>query len=167
MDIAKQLAEKARAAGKVNEGGKFFSVTDKKSVTVNGVDMTVDVPNGRHKVVILAEKVGTGKSFDGKEQQQLMLEITDNGTKKEWNMPVKNADGTLYYLIQDLEEIEIGQEFNVEAVKMKNGKYAKRISHSVKGDEVPTIQLNDEDNQGVDEELPDLQEDIDPASIPF
>ena len=126
-----------------------------------GGTVSVDVPNGKHKVVILSEQLGKGKSFNGKDQDELQLVITDNGKQKLWNMPVKNEDGTLYYLIQDLESIEIGQEFMVEAVKMKNGKYAKRISkvvgaHSTHDpahtDDIPVISLD---------------EDISPEDIPF
>lgn len=169
-DIAKKLTDSARASGKMNEGGKFFTVTDKSQVEVQGQMVTVEVPNGVHHVKIVSEKIGKGKSFDGKEIDQLQLEITDNGKHKEWNMPVKNADGTLYYLIEELETIEIGEEFIVQAVKMKNGKYAKRISTIGKVETVPTIQLDDEDNETFGGERPSLDdpaEDIDPASIPF
>jgi len=165
MDIAKQLAEKARAAGAVRENQEFFSVTDKKKVDAGGGNMVdVEVPNGQHRVKILSEKIGTGKSFNGAEQQQLQMTILDNGKEKQWHIPVKNDDGTLYYLIEDLESIEIGEEFFVEAVKMKNGKYAKRIS-KVAGT-IPTIQLDEPTGEG---DSPKLEggESISPADIPF
>lgn len=171
MEIAKKLAEKARASGAVRESSQFFSVTETRQVDAGGGEMvTVTVPNGLHKVKILAEKLGTGKSFNGKDQNEIQLEILDNGKPMQWNVPVKNEDGTLYYLIEDLENIAIGEEFYVEAVKMKNGKYAKRISKGagkVAGGEVPTIQLND-DNAGEDA-APKLDEgeDISPEDIPF
>ncbi len=167
MDIARQLAEKARAAGQVREGGEFFSVTEKREVSDGaGGTVTIDVPNGKHRVVILSEKLGVGKSFDGKEQNQLQMTITDNGKHKQWDVPVKNADGTLYYLIEDLEAIEIGQPFMVEAVKMKNGKYAKRISKVVQEETIPTIQLNDDADETA---TPDLSPstDIQASDIPF
>jgi hypothetical protein len=162
MEIAKQLAEKARASGAVKESQEFFSVTDKKKIDAGGGNMVdVEVPNGQHRVKILAEKIGMGKSFNGADQQQLQLTILDNGKEKQWHMPVKNDDGTLYYLIQDLESIEIGEEFMVQAVKMKNGKYAKRISKVVGAQ--PT-----HDATGT-EDIPiiSLDEDISPEDIPF
>lgn len=167
MEIAKALAEKARAAGQVREGGEFFSVTEKREVSDGqGGTVTIDVPNGKHKVVILSEKLGQGKSFDGKEQTQLQMTITDNGKHKQWDVPVKNADGTLYYLIEDLEAIELNQPFMVEAVKMKNGKYAKRISKVVQEETIPSIQLDDDANEA---DMPQLSasEDISPSDIPF
>lgn len=178
MEIAKKLAAKARESGSVRENQEFFSVTEKRQVDAGGGEtVTVEVPNGRHKVKIISEKIGKGKSYAGKEQDELQLVINDNGKQKLWNMPIKNEDGTLYYLIEDLEEIEIGQEFYVEAVKMKNGKYAKRITRSAVGkrnsqeseESIPTIQLNDEDNKGADEELPNLdgEKDIRPEDISF
>ena len=137
---------------------------------IGGV-VTIEVPNGQHRVKILSEKIGKGKSFNGQEQNELQLTITDNGKTSQWNMPIKNKDGTLYYLIEELEDIAIGQEFIVEAVKMKNGHYAKKIIHlgaagSTKAG-VPTIQLNDDEPE--QEALPSLspEDDIDPASIPF
>jgi hypothetical protein len=162
MDIAKQLAARARESGAVKDTQEFFAVTEKQTVNLpNGDTTTVDVPNGPHKVKIISEQLGKGKSFNGKDQAELQLVITDNGKQKLWNMPVKNEDGTLYYLIQDLESIEIGQEFMVEAVKMKNGKYAKRISKvvgaqtthdAVSTDDIPVISLDEE---------------ISPEDIPF
>ena len=171
-EIAKQLANRAREKGQVREQNRFFSVTEKREVEdgIGGV-VTIEVPNGQHRVKILSEKIGKGKSFNGQEQNQLELTILDNGKNAVWNMPIKNENGTLYYLIEELEDIAIGQEFIVEAVKMKNGHYAKKITHlgaagSTKAG-VPTIQLNDDEPE--QEALPSLspEDDIDPASIPF
>jgi hypothetical protein len=172
MDIAKKLTETARASGKIKEGNSFFTVTDKKQIDAGGGEIvTVEVPNGIHHVKILSEKIGKGKDFEGKEAEQLQLIIMDNGQQKEWNMPIKNKDGTLYYIVAELETIEIGEEFIVQAAKMKTGKYAKRISRIGKGEQIPTIQLNDENNEGAEGELPPLteatDENIDPSSIPF
>jgi hypothetical protein len=168
MQIAKTLAEKAREAGAVRDAAEFFAVTEKQTVELaSGDTTTVDVPNGPHKVKIISEKLGKGQSFNGKDQDELQLVITDNGKQKLWNMPVKNEDGTLYYLIEDLESIEIGEEFMVEAVKMKNGKYAKRISKvGHQREEIPTIQLNEPASEEV---VPDLSvgDDISPEDIPF
>jgi len=95
--------------------------------------------------------------------------ITDNGVTKFWNMPLKNEDGNLYYLIEDLENIELKEELIVEAFKLKNGKYGKRItkvSGKVSGETIPTIQLDESTSE---EDRPGLggEEDISPEDIPF
>jgi len=104
--LAKQLAEKARANGAIADKNQFFSVTDKKKIDAGGGQLIdVEVPNGQHRVKIVSQKIGKGKSFNGAEQEELQMVITDNGVEKQWNMPIKNEDGNLYYLIEDLEDI--------------------------------------------------------------
>jgi hypothetical protein len=170
MTLAKQIAEKARANGAIADKNQFFSVTDKKKVNAGGGQMVdVEVPNGQHRVKIVSQKIGKGKSFNGTEQEELQMVISDNGVEKQWNMPLKNEDGNLYYLIEDLEDIEIGEEFFVEAFKLKNGKYGKRITKVAgkeSGESIPTIQLDEptgeEDRPGLDEGA-----DISVEDIPF
>ena len=168
--LAKQLAEKARANGAIADKNQFFSVTDKKKIDAGGGQLIdVEVPNGQHRVKIVSQKIGKGKSFNGAEQEELKMVITDNGVEKQWNMPIKNEDGNLYYLIEDLEDIEIGEEFFVEAFKLKNGKYGKRISKvaiQASAEHIPTIQLDEQDGEG---DRPSLGggEDISPEDIPF
>lgn len=170
MDIARQLAESARESGQVKERNQYFSVTDKKKIDAGGGNMVdVEVPNGIHHVKILSEKIVKGKSFNGVEENQLEMTILDNGKEKTWTQSIKNEDGTLHYVILALENIEKGEEFVVEAFKMKNGKYGKNISKVIsstrKNEEEPTIQLDDASEAS----LPPLPEtgDIDPKSIPF
>jgi len=168
--LAKQLAEKARANGAIADKNQFFSVTDKKKIDAGGGQLIdVEVPNGQHRVKIVSQKIGKGKSFNGAEQEELQMVITDNGVEKQWNMPIKNEDGNLYYLIEDLEDIEIGEEFFVEAFKLKNGKYGKRISKvaiQASAEHIPTIQLDEQDGEG---DRPSLGggEDISAEDIPF
>lgn len=149
MTLAKQITEKARANGAVSEKNQFFTVTDKKKVEVEGVMVDVEVPNGSHRVKILSQKIGRDKNFAGVEVDMLIMEITDNGVPKIWDMPLKNEDGTLYYMIEKLENVEINEEIIVEAYKMKNGKYAKTVAkvggqHQAQaGDELPVVQLDE------------------------
>ena len=172
-DLAKKLTDNAREKGALNDKQKFFSVTDKKLVDAGGGEMVeVRVPNGQHRVKIISEKIGMGKAFNGKEEQQLQMVVSDNGEQKEWNVSIKNQEtGKLNYIVEALENIEIGEEFIVEAFKMKTGKYGSRISKVVsKRENIPTIQLDDQDSEGDNEKLPPLtssEEDIAPASIPF
>jgi len=168
--LAKQLAEKAREKGAIADKNQFFTVTDKKKVNAGGGQMVdVEVPNGQHRVKIISQKMGKGKSYNGAEQDELQMVIMDNGVEKQWNMPVKNEDGNLYYLIEDLEDIEIGEEFFVEAFKLKNGKYGKRISKvasQASAENIPTIQLDEPTDE---EDRPSLEagEDISVEDIPF
>jgi len=170
--LAKQLADKARESGAIAEKSKYFSVTDKKKVDAGGGTMVdIEVPNGQHRVTILTQKIGKGKNFKGAEQEMLIMTITDNGVEKLWDMPIKNEEGNLYYLIEDLENIEIGEEFFVEAYKLQNGKYGKRITKvagasRVADGGIPIIQLDEQDSEA---DRPDLGdgEDISPEDIPF
>jgi hypothetical protein len=170
MTLAAEIAAKAREAGAIADKQQFFSVTDKKKVDAgNGVMVNVEVPNGSHKVKITSQKIGKGKKFQGAEVDELQMVITDNGVTKFWNMPLKNEDGNLYYLIEDLENIELKEELIVEAFKLKNGKYGKRItkvSGKVSGETIPTIQLDESTSE---EDRPGLggEEDISPEDIPF
>jgi hypothetical protein len=166
--IAKQLMENAREKGAVREQSGFFSVTDKKLVDAGGGEMVeVRVPNGQHRVKILSEKIAPGKSYDGKEEQQLQMVVLDNGVEKQWNVAIKNNQtGKVNYIIEALENIELNEEFIAEAFKMKTGKYGTKISKVAAGAHVPTIQLDDDASE---EDLSDLSgtPDIQASDIPF
>jgi len=169
MTLAGEIAAKARANGAIADKSKYFSVTNKQKVEVNGEMIDVEVANGPHRVVITSQKIGKGKNFRGEEKDMLIMEITDNGVPKLWDTPLKNDDGNLYYLIEDLEDIEIGEEFIVEAFKLKNGKYGKKITKvgkKVEADVLKTIQYDDSDSEG---DRPSLDEgaDISVEDIPF
>lgn len=169
MTLAKKIADNARAKGAIADKSQFFSVTDKKKIEVNGEMIDVEVPNGQHRVTILSQKIGKGKSYNGAEQDQLIMVILDNGKEKTWDMPIKNEEGNLYYLIEDLENIEIGEEFFVEAFKLKNGKYGKRISKVAgqgSGEHIATVQLDEQDSEG-DRPSLDGDKDISPEDLPF
>jgi hypothetical protein len=170
MTLAGEIAAKAREKGAIAEKQQFFSVTDKKKVDAgNGVMVDVEVPNGSHKVKIISQKIGKGKNFQGVEVEELQMVITDNGVQKLWNMLLRNEDGNLYYLIEDLEHIELNEEFVVEAFKLKNGKYGKRISKVAgkgSGENIPTIQLDEQTGEGNRPGLGD-GEDISIDDLPF
>jgi|ERR1035437_888028 hypothetical protein len=170
MTLAAEIAAKAREKGAIAEKQQFFSVTDKKKVDAgNGVMVDVEVPNGQHRVKIVSQKLGKGKNFQGVEVEELQMVVTDNGMTKYWNMPLKNEDGNLYYLIEDLENIELNEEFIVEAFKLKNGKYGKRITKvagKASGENIPTIQL-DEHLSETDSPSLDEGQDISVDNIPF
>lgn len=166
--LAKQVMEKAREKGAVREGAEFFSVTDKRVVDIGGGQTEeIRVPNGSHRVKILSEKLGKGKGYDGKEQDEMQMVVLDNGVEKLWNVALKNnLTGNVNYIIQALEGIEDGEEFIAEAFKMKNNKYGTKISkvagHS---SEVPTVQYDDSSEAG----SPSLDEaeDVPTSQIPF
>jgi hypothetical protein len=85
-------------------------------------------------------------------------------------MSLKNEDGNLYYMIEKLEDVEIGDEIIVEAYKMKNGKYGKSVSKvagkPLAADELPVVQL-DEHTSETDRPSLDGGEDISPENISF
>lgn len=169
MTLAGDIAAKARANGAIADKSKYFSVTNKQKVEVAGELIDVEVPNGPHKVKIISQKIGKGKNYKGDEQDMLIMVIEDNGVEKLWDMPLKNEDGNLYYLIEDLENIEIGEEFIVEAFKLKNGKYGKRITKvggKTTGETIPSVQYDEHDSEG---DRPSLEEgqNISVEDIPF
>lgn len=141
--------DNAREKGAVRESSDFFSVTQKKLVDAgNGEMVEVRVPNGQHRVRIISEKLGKGKGYDGNEQEELQMVVSDNGKEKYWNVAIKNKEtGKVNYIIEALESIEIGEEFIAEAFKMKTGKYGTKISKVASG-KVPTIQVDDEAGEG-------------------
>jgi hypothetical protein len=172
MSLANQIYDKAEKLGQVNNS-KFFSVTDKKTVIVDGEPVEVVRPNGNHTVKVLREEIGKGKGYNGLEVDQLKLVILDNGQEKLWNIPTKNEDETLYFLIKQLKEIDYlgGEEFLVRAIKLKSGKYSKEIIRLEKGEEIPTINLDDEEESG-DDDLGGAgtakgEDDIPTEAIPF
>jgi hypothetical protein len=167
-NLAKKVMEKARSTGAVREQSGFFSVTDKKLVDAGGGEMVeVRVPNGQHRVKIVSEKIGKGKGFDGKEQDELQMTVLDNGEEKQWNVALKNKEtGNVNYIIEALETIEVGEEFIAEAFKMKNGKYGTKISKVAAGTKIRTIQLDDEAGEGSDSGV-ESGEDINVEEIPF
>ena len=59
----------------LSETQEFFSVTEKRDVPDGmGGSVMIDVPNGKHRVKILSEKLGKGKSFNGKDQDELQCD---------------------------------------------------------------------------------------------
>ena len=165
-DLTKKLMGSAREKGAVRDQSGFFRVTDKKVIDAGGGEMVeVQVPNGVHRVKVLSEKIGKGKAFDGSEEDQLQMTVLDNGVEKQWNVGIKNKQtGKVNYIIEALENIEIGEEFIAEAFKMKTGKYGTKISKVV----TATTHDNDDAREG---DLPKLGaeggEDIRPEDIPF
>lgn len=153
--------DSAREKGAVRDSSDYFSVTDKKLVDAGGGEMVeVRVPNGQHRVKILSEKIGKGKGYDGSEQEELQLVVSDNGKQKFWNVAIKNKEtGKVSYIVEALENIEVGEEFIAEAFKLKNGKYGTKISKVASGSGVPTIQVDDEpgeENSGAGESGADV-----------
>jgi hypothetical protein len=151
MELAKKLLVEAQVAGNVSEGTKFFAVTDKSKIehpAGSGNMIDVEAPNGPHRVKVLKAEQGRGKSFKGVEHDELQMTILDNGVEKQWNVPVMNEDGNLHYIVEALAGIPDGEEFMVEAFKLKNGKYGKRVSRlagSKKAEEIPTVQYDEDD----------------------
>ena len=172
MSLAESLYKDAKASGELSEGSKYFSVVDKKKVMVEGEEVIIEKSNGNHTVKVLSETIATGKDYNGKDAEQLCLVILDNGAQKTWNVPLKNQDGTLYFLVEKLKDIDYlnGEEFMVRAKKLKNGRFSKEIIRLEKGEEIPTINLDEEESgddavggAGTEKGKDDISE----AKIPF
>jgi len=154
---AKELFDKASAAGKTRK--PYLQLGEKQEG--GGVKST-----GKHVVKIISDKVGTGKDpFTEEPRQELQMVVSENGVEKLWNIPVKDKNGNLHYLVERLAEVPEGATISLE---MKSKGMKNYIELRVVGEgekEIPTIQLN-EDGDGDTPPL-DGGEDIPLEAIPF
>ncbi len=107
------------------------------------------VSTGPHRVKIIEDKITNGK--DGRTGQIIQVVrymVEENGTQKIYDVPVKNKEGELHYLIQRLSEIEESQEVILEMKKSGPKNY------------VSVTPVNNKDHISVDEEDIDYGDDI-------
>lgn len=90
------------------------------------------VPTGPHKVKIISDKTQNGKDHEGKVVPIVRYIFEENGEQKRYDVPVKNKEGELHYLIQKLAEVEEGQEIILEMKKkgIKNYVSVSVVGHS-------------------------------------
>lgn len=74
-------------------------------------------PTGPHRVKILEDKIQRGKDHEGKIIDIVRYTFEENNEKKRYDVPVKNKEGELHYLVQRLSEFEEGQEIIIEMKK--------------------------------------------------
>lgn len=111
------------------------------------------VPTGPHKVKIISDTIQNGKDHTGKVIPIVRYIFEENGEKKRYDVPVKNNEGELHYLVQRLAEVEEGQEIIIE---MKKKGIKNYVSVSVIGDS-SDIEVGDHDDY-TDEEVVQIEE---------
>ena len=138
---AKQLFDKASAAGKTRK--PYLQLGEKQEG--GGVKST-----GKHVVKIMSDKVGTGKDpFTEEPREELQMVVSENGVEKIWNIPVKDKNGNLHYLVERLSEVPEGATISLE---MKSKGMKNYIELRVVGEGVETpAQLDFLSGLGCDE----------------
>lgn len=136
MNIAKTLVGKATDAGKMKK--PYLQLGEKQEG--GGVKST-----GRHTVKIVSEK--TARDNDPITQQPrevLQLIVEENGVEKIWNIPIKDKEGNLHYLIAKVAEVEVGDVVELEMKRHGLKNYIDFVKAGEKNKE--TINY-DEDSQ--------------------
>lgn len=109
-------------------------------------------PTGPHKVKIINDVIQKGKNHKGQVIDVVRYTVEENGQQKVYDVPVKDNNGELHYLVQRLSEVEEGQEVILEMKKqgIKNYVNITPVVHSSE------IEVKDEDEIQIDEDLIDL-----------
>lgn len=104
---------------------------------------------GPHRVKIISDKTQMGKDNEGKLIPIVRYIFEENGEQKRYDVPVKNKEGELHYLVQRLAEVEEGQEIVLEMKKrgMKNYVSVTVVGH--------TSDVEVGDNDDISEEAPE------------
>ena len=132
---------------------------------------------GRHFVKFISDKVVKGTEYmTGKEIQVVKYIFEENGTQKQYKVPVKSKTGELHYFIQRMMDCQIGEEIILE-MKSERGKNFISFERVIQGkpekpliseDEIPVIE-----DEVVHKKVPTMEgneidaEDINPENIPF
>jgi len=99
MNTAKSIFDKALASGKTRK--EFLSLGRK-------VDGKM-VLSGPHTIKLVSDKIGSGTDpFTKQPREELQVLVSENGVEKMWNIPLKDKDGNLHYLVQKLTEFNEG-----------------------------------------------------------
>lgn len=131
MQTAKELFGKAKEAGKVQK--PFLQL----GVKLEGGGVK---PTGPHTIKIVSDKMGKGKDpVTQEERDELQMIVEEAGEQKLWNIPVKDKQGNLHYLIPKIAELVEGDTVVVEM--KRNG--LKNYVDFRKVDEIPTVNLDE------------------------
>lgn len=77
----------------------------------------VHEPNGPHTVKITAEPTTTMVIREGVETKAFKFIVEEGGKLFKWTVPLTNKEGEGHYLIDRLQDIEVGEEIILEAKK--------------------------------------------------
>lgn len=116
---------------------------------------------GAHTIMLVSDSIGKGKDpMSGAEVEQLQVIVTEGGVEKMWNIPLKDKESNLHYLVQRLAEFNEGDTLVVEMKKkgMRNFIDVKSLSQAKaagertveQGEEIPVINLDDEEIKAED-----------------
>lgn len=104
-------------------------------------------PTGPHTVKITAEPTTTIINKNGKPVNAFKFIVEENGDLYKWLVPLVNEQGEGHYLIERLQNVEVGQEIVLEMKKRGPKNY---IDISRPGDE------DDEEVEVPIDELPEI-----------
>lgn len=123
-------------------------------------------PTGPHKVRILEDKIiKKADSETGKDTEFVRYFVEENGEKKYYDTRLKDKKtGDLSYLVQRFAEILEGDEVILEMKKqgMKNYIEITPVGHSADN----IIQVEDDDEEGLNEMRESLSQEITEEDIP-
>lgn len=109
---------------------------------------------GPHTVKITAEPTTTIMDKGGKPVKAFKFIVEEAGVLHKWLVPLTNEQGEGHYLIERLQNIEIGEEIVLEMKKRGPKNY---IDVTRPGEEEDDIELPPDEEAG----------EIDPSKIPF
>lgn len=104
------------------------------------------MPTGPHRVKILEDHVQRGKDHEGKVIDIVRYIFEENGERRRYDVPVKNKEGELHYLVQRFAEVGENEEIILEMKKrgVKNYVNVSVVGHS------SDVEVGDEDVEGDD-----------------
>ena len=160
----------------------------------NAEGKLVVVGTGKHQVKFISDKVVMGKDYQTREERhEVQYIFEEKGQQKKYNVPVKDENGEVHYLIQRMADIEYGEEITLEYQRkgLKGFIMTERVvnqeakpSGEVSDDEIPVIEEDEEPKiikkvplveggeanaSDVFEKVPgtDTDEEVDVEKIPF
>lgn len=113
-------------------------------------------PTGPHTVKFLSEPtVVMAKNHEGKPEKQLRFVVEEGGKQYRWNVPILNKEQQPHYLVEQLMDIEVGDERTLEMRKQG----ARNYIEIRKPGEEPRAELPDheEDEESEVEEEEDAE----------
>jgi len=105
-------------------------------------------PTGAHRVSLIEDKLINGKDEKGNVIPMVRYIFEENGERKRYDVPLKNKEGEVHYLVQRFAEVNEGQELILEMKKRGAKNY---VSVSVVGHS-SEAEISDEDDIQVEED---------------
>ena len=144
----KKVRDKMKKEG-VNENEGWLKLGTKKEG--GGVKST-----GKHTLILAKEpKIIEGQHYHtGVKRQELIFVVNENGENKKWSVPLYklNAEGKAilgdngkpieYYLLNDLEQIDVGDKFELE-MKSSGKKNYIEVNYPIEGSDEEDIDIED------------------------